>query len=67
MYTLGYSFRPWREVRAIADGPSILKYIRETAQEYGVARSPPPGHLSLILPCAARDEGEAEPEERKQP
>ncbi len=38
MYTLGYSFRPWREAKAIADGPSILKYVRETAEEYGVDR-----------------------------
>ena len=33
MYTLGYSFRPWREAKAIADGPSILKYVRDTARE----------------------------------
>src|SRR5579875_2589507 len=36
MYTLGYAFRPWRERKAIADGPSILRYIRETAAEFGV-------------------------------
>jgi cation diffusion facilitator CzcD-associated flavoprotein CzcO len=36
MYTLGYSFRPWREAKAIADGPSILNYVRETAREYGI-------------------------------
>jgi cation diffusion facilitator CzcD-associated flavoprotein CzcO len=36
MFTLGYAFRPWVESKAIADGPSILGYIRETAQEYGV-------------------------------
>ena len=36
MFTLGYSFRPWREAKAIADGPSILDYIRETAREEGV-------------------------------
>jgi monooxygenase len=36
MYTLGYRFRPWREPKAIADGPAILNYIRETAAEYGV-------------------------------
>ncbi|MGB5412000.1 MAG: NAD(P)/FAD-dependent oxidoreductase [Woeseiaceae bacterium] len=33
MYTLGYNFKPWTEGKAIADGPSILKYIRETAAE----------------------------------
>lgn len=37
MYTLGYAFRPWKEQKAIADGPSILKYIRDTAEEEGIA------------------------------
>jgi monooxygenase len=36
MYTLGYSFRPWKEAKAIADGPSILAYIRETASDHGI-------------------------------
>ena len=36
MFTLGYPFRPWRHPRAIADGPAILDYIRETAAEYGI-------------------------------
>jgi monooxygenase len=36
MYTLGYAFRPWSDAKAIADGPSILSYVRETASEYGV-------------------------------
>ncbi|QPF85425.1 NAD(P)/FAD-dependent oxidoreductase [Bradyrhizobium genosp. L] len=36
MYTLGYSFRPWTEPKAIADGPSILNYVRETARAYGI-------------------------------
>lgn len=36
MYTLGYPFRPWVEGKAIADGPSILNYIRETARENGI-------------------------------
>jgi cation diffusion facilitator CzcD-associated flavoprotein CzcO len=38
MYTLGYSFKPWEEAKAIADGPSILKYIQDTAREYGIDR-----------------------------
>ena len=36
MYTLGYRFRPWREAKAMADGPAILSYIRQTAAEYEV-------------------------------
>ena len=31
MYTLGYSFRPWDEPKSIADGPSILQYVRQDA------------------------------------
>ena len=38
MFTLGYPFRPWKDAKAIADGPAILKYVRETAQEFGVDR-----------------------------
>ena len=36
MYTLGYAFKPWTEQKAIADGPSIWKYVNETAREYGI-------------------------------
>lgn len=36
MHTLGYSFKPWREAKAIADGPSIRRYVNETAREHGV-------------------------------
>jgi len=36
MFTLGYRFKPWEDAKAIADGPSILSYIRETARERGV-------------------------------
>jgi cation diffusion facilitator CzcD-associated flavoprotein CzcO len=38
MYTLGYRFRPWREAKAIADGISILNYVRDTATEGGIDR-----------------------------
>ncbi len=38
MHTLGYRFRPWTQARAIADGPSILHYIRETATDAGIDR-----------------------------
>ena len=44
MYTLGYSFRPWTSPKAIADGPSILKYLRETAEAYGIDRHIRFGH-----------------------
>lgn len=33
MHTLGYSFKPWREAKAIADGPSIKRYLGEAIEE----------------------------------
>lgn len=36
MYTLGFAFKPWTHPKAIADGPSILEYLEETAEEYGI-------------------------------
>jgi cation diffusion facilitator CzcD-associated flavoprotein CzcO len=36
MHTLGYRFKPWTEAKSIADGSSILRYVRETAREHGV-------------------------------
>ena len=38
MHTLGYAFRPWTGVRAIADGASILDYLRAAAREHGLER-----------------------------
>ena len=38
MYTLGYAFKPWQQAQAIADGPAILRYIRETADEADIGR-----------------------------
>lgn len=36
MFTLGYAFKPWKQRKAIADGASILAYVRETAREHGL-------------------------------
>ncbi|MFK7915881.1 MAG: flavin-containing monooxygenase [Pseudomonadales bacterium] len=36
MHTLGFRFKPWREAKAIADGPSIRKYVNDTADEHGI-------------------------------
>src|SRR6266536_1832476 len=38
MHTLGYRFRPWTQAKAIADGPAILRYVRETAADAGIDR-----------------------------
>ena len=34
MHTLGFSFKPWTDAKAIADGPSIKSYLKETVDEY---------------------------------
>ena len=44
MYTLGYGFAPWTQGKAIADGPSIRRYIETTARENGVDRHIRHGH-----------------------
>ncbi|MGY1643882.1 flavin-containing monooxygenase [Geodermatophilus sp. SYSU D00703] len=44
MFTLGYSFRPWTQARAIADGASIRSYVQQTAREHGVDRHIRFGH-----------------------
>ncbi len=36
MHTLGYRFQPWTEAKAIADGASILQYVRSTAEQAGI-------------------------------
>jgi monooxygenase len=47
MYTLGYRFRPWTRGRAIADGRSILEYVRDTATAAGIDRHIRFGHRVL--------------------
>jgi monooxygenase len=39
MHTLGYRFRPWTQAKSIADGPSILQYIRDTASDAGIDKN----------------------------
>lgn len=38
MHTLGYEFKPWTSEKSIADGPSIMTYLRETIAQYGIDR-----------------------------
>jgi len=44
MHTLGFDFKPWREAKAIADGPSIRNYLVETAEEYAITEHIRFGH-----------------------
>jgi cation diffusion facilitator CzcD-associated flavoprotein CzcO len=39
MHTLGYSFKPWTAAKSIADGPSILQYLKDTASEFGIDKN----------------------------
>ena len=45
MHTLGFEFKPWNAEKSIADGPSIMAYLRETVAEYGIDRHIRFGHL----------------------
>ncbi|MFO1084570.1 MAG: NAD(P)/FAD-dependent oxidoreductase [Reyranellaceae bacterium] len=55
MYTLGYRFRPWKEAQAIADGPSILSYIREVARDHGIDRKIRYGHRVVAASWSTRE------------
>jgi cation diffusion facilitator CzcD-associated flavoprotein CzcO len=55
MYTLGYSFRPWTNAKAIADGPSILEYVRSTAVDYGIDRHIRYGHKVTSATWSSKD------------
>lgn len=47
MHTLGYSFRPWADPKTIAEGPTILDYLCDTAREYGIDKKIRFGHKVL--------------------
>ncbi|MFL3012230.1 MAG: flavin-containing monooxygenase [Acidimicrobiales bacterium] len=36
MHTLGFSFKPWKAAKSIADGPAILEYLEETVDEFDI-------------------------------
>ncbi len=55
MHTLGYSFRPWTDPKAIAEGPAILSYLHETAREYGIDRKIRFGHKVLRADWSSQD------------
>ena len=55
MHTLGYRFKPWLHSKAIADGPSILDYVKETAEEHGVNRHIRFGHQVISASWSSDD------------
>ena len=56
MHTLGYSFSPWKDERAIADGPSILRYVRDTAAQYDIEERVRFGHRVVAADWSAGDQ-----------
>lgn len=55
MQTLGYRFRPWTAAESIADGPSILSYVRDTAREAGIDRRIRFGHRVVSADWSGAD------------
>jgi len=55
MFTLGYSFRPWPGNESIADGPSILRYVRETARDHRLEKKIRFGHRVLRAEWSSAD------------
>ena len=55
MQTLGYAFSPWKDPRSFADGPSILRYVRETADRYGVTETVRFGHRVIAADWSESD------------
>jgi cyclohexanone monooxygenase len=55
MYTLGYAFQPWTEGKAIADGPSIRRYISQVARDSGIERHIRFGHKVLAASWSSSD------------
>ncbi|CAM3299253.1 NAD(P)/FAD-dependent oxidoreductase [Kibdelosporangium persicum] len=55
MHTLGYRFRPWTQAKSIADGPSILSYIRRTAEDAGIERAIRFGHKVVQASWSTQD------------
>jgi cation diffusion facilitator CzcD-associated flavoprotein CzcO len=55
MFTLGYAFKPWTNPKAIADGPAILAYLRDTAREHGIDRKIRYGHRVKHVAWSSQD------------
>jgi monooxygenase len=56
MYTLGFPFRPWDSDASIADGQSILQYVRDTAREFGIDQKIRFNHRAVRAAWSSTDE-----------
>jgi monooxygenase len=55
MFTFGFGFRPWPHDKGIADGATIMRYLRETAAEDGIDRKIRYGHRVTRVEWSSRD------------
>ena len=55
MFTLGYAFKPWTDLKSLADGPAIRQYIVETAVEHGLDRQIRFGHRVVRADWSSTD------------
>jgi monooxygenase len=55
MYTLGFRFKPWTSEKAIADGPDILAYLKETVAEFGIDENIRTGHKVVAADWSDED------------
>ncbi len=55
MHTLGYKFEPWTEQKAIADGPSIMKYLHRIKDKYDLAGRIRFGHKVVSASWSSED------------
>jgi len=39
LYTFGFPFKPWTESKPLAEGHLIVKYMKETAEQFGIDRN----------------------------
>ncbi len=55
MFTLGYAFKPWTDMRSLASGPAIRAYIEETAVEHGLDHQVRYGHKVVRADWSSAD------------
>ncbi|WP_354697916.1 FAD-containing monooxygenase EthA [Paraconexibacter sp. AEG42_29] len=53
--TFAYGFKPWTGEKAIADGPEILRYLRETAADAGIDQHIRYGHKVVRASWSSAD------------
>lgn len=55
MHTLGFTFEPWTEQKAIADGPSIIKYLHRIKAKHDLEKHIHFGHKVLSASWSSED------------